>query len=305
MLLAWPRLLRLTCWPLVCLAAACASAPPQVLPLVDLAPSRQALATVETAGFEPAEACLARARQHLQEAEALASAATAVDRQKADGLGKLALAEADCAAALVEAHASARATEVAAREARAASEAETRAHQAESGLRQLEERLALLQRHLDATETELIRSKARLKGVETRAEASAAIAEARVLMRRALDARGRTDALGLCQVNLDKAEDAIEKANFGMAVFYAVQARDRAAELLQPPAETPRDRPPAKTRYVVAVNSANLRAEPSTTGAPVAQLKKGATLEALALRGGWVQVKAGGQTGWVLRSLLE
>ena len=291
---------------MVYLAAACASAPRQALPTVDLAPGRQALAEAEgpAAGFEPAEACLGRARQHLQQAEALATAVTAADRQKAAGLGQLVLAEAGCASALVAARATTRAT-VAAGGGRAASEADARARQAEAEVRRLEERVALLQRHLDATETELIRTKARLKGVETRAEAAAAIAEARVLMRRALDARGRTDALGLCQISLDKAEGAMEKGSFGMAVFYAVQARDRAAELVQPPAAAPRDRPAAKAHYVVAVNSANLRAEPFTTAPVVAQLKKGAVLEAVALRGEWVQVKAGPQTGWVLRSLLE
>lgn len=307
MALVSSRIFRFACWPTVYLAAACASAPRQALPTVDLAPGRQALAEAEgpATGFEPAEACLVRARQHLRQAEALATAATAAERQKAAGLGQLVLAEAGCATALVAARESGRSSAALASGARAASEADARARQAEAEVRRLEERVALLQRHLDATETELIRTKARLKGVETRAEAAAAIAEARVLMRRALDARGRTDALGLCQINLDKAEDAIEKGSFGMAVFYAVQARDRAAELVQPPAEAPRDQPPAKARYVVAVNSANLRSEPSSAAGLVAHLKKGAVLEAVALRGEWVQVKAGPQTGWVLRSLLE
>lgn len=303
--------LRKTRWALalsLCLPA-CATAPRQALPAVDLSAARLALASAEgpAAAAPAAAACLDRARQRLQEAEGLANAPTAAERERAAGLARLAEAEAGCATALVAAVEAARASSASASagSARASGEAEARARQAEAEVRRLEERVALLQRHLDATETELIRSKARLKGVETRAEASAAIAEARVLMRRALDARGRTDAVGLCQISLDKAEDAMEKGNFGMAVFYAVQARDRAAELLQPAAEAPRDKPSAKAGYVVAVSSANLRAEPGTSAAVVAQLKKGQAVEALALRGEWVQVRAAGQTGWLLRSLLE
>lgn len=301
---------RMTPWAglLALCVSGCASAPREPLQAVDLSPARLALASAEgPPNPQPAAAaCLERARQHLQQAEGLASAPTATERERAAGLARLAQAEAGCATALAAAGEAARASAAgAASGSRASGEAEARAHQAEAERRRLEERVALLQRHLDATETELIRSKARLKGVETRAEASAAIAEARVLMRRALDARGRTDALGLCQISLDKAEDAMEKGNFGMAVFYAVQARDRAAELVQPPAEAPRDRPAAKAHYVVAVQSANLRAEPFTTAPVVAQLKKGQPVEARALRGEWVQVQAGGQAGWVLRSLLE
>ena len=280
---------------------ACATAPRQALPAVDLSAARLALASAEgpSAAAPAAAACLERARQRLQEAEGLANAPTAAERERAAGLARVAEAEAGCAAALVAASEAARASSAnSAGSARASGEAEARARQAEAEVRRLEVRVALLQRHLDATETELIRSKARLKGVETRAEASAAIAEARVLMRRALDARGRTDAVGLCQISLDKAEDAMEKGNFGMAVFYAVQARDRAAE-------APRDKPSAKSSYVVAVGSANLRAEPGTSAAVVAQLKKGQAVEALALRGEWVQVRVAGQTGWLLRSLLE
>ena len=68
--------------------------------------------------------------------------------------------------------------------------------------------MALQQQALELTETELIRSKARLKGIETKAEASSAIAEARILLRRL---GASSAAAALCQESLAKAEQAARR----------------------------------------------------------------------------------------------
>jgi hypothetical protein len=98
--------------------------------------------------------------------------------------------------------------------------------------RRLEERLALTQQALEQTETELIRSKARLKGTETKAEASSAIAEARILQRRL---RARSAAATLCQESLAKAEQQLAQDNYGAAVFFALKAQDIATRALAGP----------------------------------------------------------------------
>jgi hypothetical protein len=79
---------------------------------------------------------------------------------------------------------------------------------------------------------EVIRTKARLQGIETKAEASSAIAEARILMTR-LDARDRA-TLSRCQELLDKAEQQINENNFGAAVFFARKAQDIATKAREP-----------------------------------------------------------------------
>jgi hypothetical protein len=84
--------------------------------------------------------------------------------------------------------------------------------------------VALLQRELELTETEVLRIKARLQGNETKADASSAIAEARILMGR-LDAKDRL-TLGRCQELLVKAEHQLSENNFGGAVFFARKVQD-------------------------------------------------------------------------------
>jgi len=126
-----------------------------------------------------------------------------------------------------------------AREAAVRAEVSARLATAQAGMKQahdenrrLEERLALTQQALEQTETELIRSKARLKGTETKAEASSAIAEARILLRRL---RARSAAATLCQESLVKAEQHLARDNYGAAVFFALKAQDIANRALAGP----------------------------------------------------------------------
>ena len=119
-----------------------------------------------------------------------------------------------------------------AREAAIRAEASARLAAAQVELKQVRERLALTQQALEQAETELIRSKARLKGTETKAEASSAIAEARILLRRL---RARSAAATLCQESLAKAEQHLARDNYGAAVFFALKAQDIANRALAGP----------------------------------------------------------------------
>jgi chromosome segregation ATPase len=92
--------------------------------------------------------------------------------------------------------------------------------------KRLEERLAVLQRDLEATETEVIRTKAKLKGIETKAEASSAIAEARILLLRRKDEKKKTADIARAEEKLERAERQLRDGNFGAAVFFALQAQE-------------------------------------------------------------------------------
>jgi len=100
--------------------------------------------------------------------------------------------------------------------------------------KRLEERIALLLHDLDVTETEIIRTKARLKGIETKAEASSAIAEARILMGR-LDAKANAATLSMCEDSLAKAEKQLQQENYGAALFFAMKAQDAATKAQESP----------------------------------------------------------------------
>jgi hypothetical protein len=112
-----------------------------------------------------------------------------------------------------------------------------RLRRAEEEQHRLEDRVELLQRDLEVTETELIRSKARLKGNETKAEASAAVAEAQILASRIAQDKTKASTLARCRESLAKAEEQLGLGNYGAAIFFALKAQDTATRSTQ---ETPR-----------------------------------------------------------------
>lgn len=215
---------------------ACASAKVRPGSRVDLSAARQAVEAARKAGA-PARAAdtFKQAERHLREAESLAAAKdlTAESSVRAQGLGQLAVAEAHCATTLARLPAAN--TERTARTTPVEVErANTRSKKLEEDVRRLEERIALLLHDLEVTETEVIRTKARLKGIETKAEASSVIAEARILMGR-LDAKNNAATLSLCEDSLAKAEKQLQQENYGAALFFAMKAQDAATKAQESP----------------------------------------------------------------------
>jgi hypothetical protein len=162
---------------------------------------------------------------HLQEAETLLAqggegAGTRADR--AEWLARLAATEALCASSIAELPSPAETKAGGAERERL----EARLRKANDDKKRAEERASVLQRELELTETEVIRTKARLQGLETKAEASSALAEARILMKR-LEAR-KPPALARVQDLVSKAEQQLGQNNYGAAVFFARRAQDLA-----------------------------------------------------------------------------
>ena len=195
---------------------------------VDLKPARAAVEEARKAGAPTrAPETFKQAESHLKEAEGLAGRGevAAEKAQRAEFLGQLAATEAKCATNLVRVQGGPGG-------GRDDAEMAARLRRAEDERRRLDERVALLQRELELTETEVVRTKARLQGIETKADASSAIAEARILMTR-LDARDRA-TLARCQELLAKAEQQIAESNFGAAVFFARKAQEIATRAREP-----------------------------------------------------------------------
>ena len=213
---------------LVLPAVACASAvtTKAQTPRVDLGPARTAVEEARKAGApQRAAETFQQAEAHLKEAEGLVERGVvgANEAQMVEFLGRLATAEAHCSTNLAHLQ-DLRADD---------SDASSRLRRAaEEERRRLEERVALLQRELELTEVEVVRTKAHLEGIETKAEASSAIAEARILMTR-VDARDRA-TLSRCQELLKKAEEQINENNFGAAVFFARKAQQIVTKAREP-----------------------------------------------------------------------
>jgi len=232
------RVSRLLPFLLPLALGACASAKVRPGSRVDLSAARQAVEAARKAGA-PAKApdTFRQAERHLREAESLARATelTLEKSTRAKGLGELAVAEAHCATALARLAAPATpATTARTGPAAEVERANTRSRKLEDDVKRLEERIALLLHDLEVTETEVIRTKARLKGIETKAEASSAIAEARILMGR-LDQKANAATLSLCEDSLAKAEKQLQQENYGAALFFAMKAQDAATKAEESP----------------------------------------------------------------------
>jgi len=281
----------------------CASSPGKK---VDLEPARNAVQKAREAGAaEKAPQDLARAEGHLKAAEAASAQPERTD--EAACLTEMATYEAECALRLTAAESEAEGLPEVQKGAVEAEHLATRLKRAEEEERRLEERVAVLLRDLDLTETEVIRTKAKLQGRETKADATSVIAETRVLFRRALQQRGRTPSLQRCEELLDRAEAMVEANNHGAAVFMALKVQELLKDVRRGWAATPEaaERAAPKKQYVVVAELANLRRDPSRTAPVVRQVKKGELLEASQLRGEWLQVRAGDETGWIVRTLVE
>jgi uncharacterized protein YgiM (DUF1202 family) len=301
-----------------CLALACATgcATTARPPLkVDLTSARTAVEEARQAGApERAADSFARAEAHLKEAEGAVARGGPEGMTEARHLADVAVAEATCATGLARLSAEQVAVAAAAAKSRApgpdVDRLNARLRRAEEEQRRMEDRVGLLVRDLEVTETELIRSKARLKGNETKAEASAAIAEARTLARRLDQDKGRSSTLARCRESLAKAEEQLLAGNYGAAIFFAMKAQDTATKSQETTGETrpeavaPGDTPPPQPSYV-ARSAVNIRKGPAATEAVVGKAPARASLAAVAARGDWVKVSYQGVTGWVRRDLLQ
>lgn len=209
---------------LALLGLACASSGSGRGKPVDLTPARQAVEKARQAGAaEKAPDNLRQAEAHLRKAEKQPTAAEAHDDAlKAEWLARIATLEAQYAGG------AAAGAPAAQREARAsASEIAERLRKSDEQRVRQEKRIAVLLRDLEVAETEIIRTKARLKGIETKAEASSAIAEARILLGR-LEPKTRADTRANAQQAIDRAEQLLQEENYGAALFFAAKAQQIA-----------------------------------------------------------------------------
>jgi hypothetical protein len=285
---------------------------------VDLDPARTAVAEARQAGAPTrSPASFTRAEQHLQRAEALdLGRGVRRDGQAAQRAADLAVAEAHCATALSRAMVQAEQTTTRAAATVAASTVEldrlgARLKKMEEDQRRLEEKVAVLTRDLEVTETELIRTKARLKGNETKAEASAAIAEARILAGRLAEDKSLASVLARSEESLAKAEEQLSGGNFGAALFFASKAQDMVARVKQG-GEASAGNPPTPSGPALPTLSsyvsrtvARIRRRPGLSEEILGRLPGGTPVTSEAVSGEWVKVTYRGLSGWVHSSLLQ
>jgi hypothetical protein len=296
--LTTPRRLALG---LALLGGACASGRGKV----DLKPAQDALAAAREAGApQTAPASYTAAETQLKKAEDLTQRKQRDAAQaalSAEWMARLAAAEARCAATTAT-------TRIEMQTLQTRSDGELQRLQArlrrgEEEQRKLEETLAAERRDLEVTEMELIRTKARLKGLETKAEASSAIAEANILLRRAESRGGALLTQG--QQSLARAEELLKEENYGAASFFALKAQDFAMRTQDAPDARRGGEPAPPLSVRVRVGRANIRQGPGLDQKVLTVVPRGTRLPVRRARGDWFEVAHGDSTAWVSRTVVE
>jgi len=187
---------------------------------------------------------------------------------------------------------------------------------AETRLRLLEQdaQSGDLNKKLDEATLEVVRTKAMLQSLESKAEAASTLAEGEIALK-ALKAKGaRMDDGGLVQAEalLNKSNQELKKENYGGALYLAAQAKS----LIKSDQDRLRNQDnviPLKGEVSLAIpiplradGSANVRTGPGLDNPVAFSLKEGDTLVGYSYRGVWVRIKTDdGRSGWIHYSLIS
>lgn len=180
----------------------------------------------------------------------------------------------------------------------------------------LERRVGSQQEQLDDAITEVVRTKSKLRSLESKAEAASTIAEAEIAVRsmknrNEVEDREASDALEKAQRLLEQSSLEFKAGNYGGALYLAVQSKSQA--------NTGESRPHSKDQRITQAGekafeqilplaltkNTNLRAGPDLKQKVLATLKQGTPVVGYGYKENWIRVGTdAGMTGWVHQSLV-
>jgi chromosome segregation ATPase len=192
-------------------------------------------------------------------------------------------------------------------------EAQVRLLEKDAQISGLEEHLKSQQKMLDDAVVEVVRAKARLRSLESRAEAASNMAEAEIAVKALKTDWGAKeldpDVIKAEQL-LKMSADEFKNENYGGALYLTNQAKGhiRACQVRLRGREgtTVNDETEfAQPLALKVLKRSQLRKEPNSKSKTVSKLEKGTRLMAYAHKGEWVRVTCeSGTSGWVLRSVV-
>ena len=160
---------------------------------------------------------------------------------------------------------------------------------------------------------EMVRTQAKLRSRNSRAETVAALAEATVIINNAREkaSDNQNILISRAEALLDMSHQALEEGNFDGASYLASQSESMVTSIL---AATPTNQSPNNNYEIlfamrlpmqVRVN-ANVRKLPSSKASILTTISSGLTVEASGYSGEWVHVHLPeNQSGWVYYNLLS
>jgi hypothetical protein len=181
-------------------------------------------------------------------------------------------------------------------------------------LKALRGQLASQQSEFDQAIGEVVRSKAKLRSLESKAEAASDMAEAEIALstvRARRPAGEAPSALPQAVQLLKMAAQEFEKGNYGGSLYLTSQARTKIHVVeVQTRLRERLDPVPGEVRFAAPVElkvakASNIRKAPSLESEVLATLPPGTALTGYSYKGGWVRVESRGRaTGWVFQELL-
>ena len=184
----------------------------------------------------------------------------------------------------------------------------------ESELQDLKGRLAAQQRMLDDSIQEVVRAKAKLLSLESRAEAASQMAESEIAMK-SLESQTSDDKdpdLPQIRQLLKMSSMEFEKENFGGALYLTIQAKGRIQEAQFKVRSREKvvlgsDEVPFSSLVSLKVTkTTNLRDRPDLGSAIIVTLAAGSSVTGYSHKGEWVRVVSDeGARGWIHQGLLS
>jgi hypothetical protein len=184
----------------------------------------------------------------------------------------------------------------------------------EAQLSQLRESQESLQKKIDEAILEAVRGKAKLRSLESRAEAASTMAEAEIALKtmRSRTPEGQKDP-ELLQVErfLDMSAKEFDKENYGGALYLASQAKSLLTVAQAPPVSGEQLDPAAEEILFAAplplqiTKTSNIREGPGLDFRALTTLEKGTRVTGYAYKGQWVRVRSDGLSGWIFFTLVS
>jgi chromosome segregation ATPase len=181
----------------------------------------------------------------------------------------------------------------------------------EAQIKGLEEQMASQQKTLDDAVQEVVRAKAKLRSLESRAEAASNMAEAEIAMialKAEVGAKEQDPDVLKAEQLLKMSAEEFKNENYGGALYLtnqakshikACQTRLRGREGTITEDETPLSHPLA----LKVLKKSFLRKEPHPSSKAIRSLSKGTIVTAHSYKAEWVRITCErGASGWVLRS---
>jgi hypothetical protein len=183
-------------------------------------------------------------------------------------------------------------------------------------IRQLDTQIAYRQQMIDEAVVEVVRAKAKLRSIESRAEAASTMAETEIALK-GLKAHnfslsdGASDQFDKAKTMLTMSADEFKRENYGGALYLAGQAKSQIKAIQSSRNHDVSDeliagevlfRPPLS---LLLLKRSNLRKVPDLDSEVLHVLEKGTPIIGYSHKDDWIRVQMeDGESGWVHQSLI-